>query len=247
MNMQGLKANLKFHWMNLGYSMLVFWVIMSLVMMFSVLINAMTAVSIGLFVSVTREGTTQAVSVVAAGFIAIVIYMIVVSLASQPENFSFLIGLGTSRRTFYAAQVVVLILVAFANSLIHALAFALESSILPMFGLQQLDYLEVYGLNLNLATLTLAQWMILTTVSAALMVVAALFYRYKSRNAIIVFVTLATAGVILPVTFGINIWGYFFRWLFANATVWELSGKLLLVSAVFWIIGWLIIRRTEAR
>jgi hypothetical protein len=248
MNTHGLKANLKYHQLNLGPSVLIFWTIVILVMGFSIVMNAVSEnVSIGLFVSQTGDDVYRAVSVVASAFIAVMIYTVVISLVSQPENFSFLIGLGSSRRSLYVSQVLALTFIAFLNALIHVSAFALESAVLPLLGLNQLDYLQVYGFRLNLVSLILVQGLILSLVSAVFMVIAALFYRFRSRTNIIVFIAGMAASIILPRSFGASIWGRLFRWLANNASPADLSWKLLLLTLLFWGLGWLVVRRTEAR
>jgi hypothetical protein len=248
MNTHGLKANLKYHQLNLGPSVLIFWAIVFLVMVFSILVNAASEnVSIGLFVSQTSDDVYRAVSVVASAFIAVMIYTVVISLVSQPENFSFLVGLGSSRHALYVSQVLALTFIAFVNALIHVSAFALESAVLPLLGLNQLNYLQVYGFRLNLVSLILVQWLILSLVSAVFMVIAAVFYRFRSRTNLIVFIAGMAASIILPRSFGASVWGRLFQWLSNNTSPADLSWKLLLLTFLFWGLGWLVVRRTEAR
>ena len=244
---QGYQSNLKAHRLNFVPGVLIFWGIVFLVMALSIVINITTEASVGLFVSHTVEGVSREVSVVAAAFIAVVIYMVVLGLALLPENFSFLIGLGSSRRAFYTGLITAITLAALANAVIHSAAFGLESLILAQTRLTQLDYLNVYGFQLNLLSLTFVQWFIFTAVGAFFLFVAAVIYRFRSRNALIALVTLAAVSVVLPFSLGISVWGRLFRWVATNASIFQLSGKLLLITLISWGLGWLVVRRMEAR
>ena len=244
---KGYLANLKAHQLGFLPGVLIFWGIVFLVMAGSLIVNLTTEASVGLFVSHTVEGVSREVSVVAAAFIAVMIYMTVIGLALLPENFSFLIGLGSSRRAFYAGLISAITLAALANAVIHSAAFGLESLILARTSLTQLDYLNVYGFQLNLFSLTFIQWLIFTAVGAFFLFVAAVIYRFRSRNALIAFVALATTSVILTVNLGISTWGRLFRWLTNNANLYQFSGKLLVITLISWGLGWLVVRRMEAR
>lgn len=242
-----LRSHMKFHQLTLLPSLLIFWAIVAIVMVLSILVNAMTDVSVGLMVSVTRDGRTEAVSVVAAAFIAVLIYTVVISLVTQPENFSFLIGLGSSRRAFFIAQVIAVTTVSMINGFVHSLAFALESIILPLAGLQQLDYLQVYGFQLDFFTLAPLQGMVLMLVASVFMFIAAAFYRFRSRNALIALIAGVLFSLVLPRSLGVPPWRLFYQWLMDNATVGELSWKLMLMTMFFWGLAWQVIKGTEAR
>ena len=244
---QGYRSNLKAHQLNFLPGLFIFWGIVFLVMAFSIIINITTDASVGLFVAHTTDGVTREVSVVAAAFIAVAIYMIVLGLALLPESFSFLIGLGSSRKGFYAGLVTALTLAALINAVIHSAAFGLESLILAQTRLTQLDYLSVYGFQLNLFSLTFVQWLIFTAIGAFFLFVAAAIYRFRSRNALIALIAVATASVVLPVNLGVSTWGRLFRWITTNASLYQFSGKLLLISLLFWGLGWLVVRRMEAK
>lgn len=244
---QDYQSNLKAHQLNALPGLFIFWGIVFLVMTFSMIINIVTDMSIGLFVVQNNDGITREVSVVAAAIVAVVIYMIVLGLSLLPENFSFHIGLGSSRKGFYAALITAITLIALVNAVIHTAAFGLESLILAQTTLRQLDYLNVYGFRLNLISLTLIQWLLFTAVGAFFTFVATSIYRFRSRNALLALVALATASVLLPVSLGISTWGRLFSWIANNASPFQLSGKLLLITLVSWGLGWLVMRRMEAR
>lgn len=244
---QGYQANLKAHQLNFVPSVLIFWGIVFLVMALSILINITTEVSVGLFVSHTVEGVSREVSVVAAAFIAVAIYMMVLGLSVMPESYSLHIGLGSSRRGFYTSLITAVTLAALINAVIHSAAFGLESLILAQTRLTQLDYLNVYGFQLNLVSLTFIQWLIFTAVGAFFLFVASVIYRFRSRNALIAMATLAAVSVVLPVSLGISTWGRLFQWITHNASLFHLSGKLLLITLISWGLGWLVVRRMEAK
>ncbi len=241
------QSNLKAHQLNFLPGLFIFWGIVFLVMAISIIVNILTDMSIGLFVVQNTDGVTREVSVVAAAIVAVVIYMIVLGLSSLPENFSFHIGLGSTRGGFYTSLVTAITLIALVNAVIHTGAFSLESFILAQTTLRQLDYLNVYGFQLNLISLTFIQWLLFTAVGAFFTFVATAIYRFRNRTALIALVTLATASVVLPVTLGISTWGRLFGWIATNASPFQLSSKLLLVTLISWGLGWLVVRRMEAR
>lgn len=244
---KGYQSNLKAHRLNFIAGLSVFWGIVFLVMALSIVVNITTDMSVGLFVVQHNDDITREVSVVAASFVAIVIYMIVVGLALLPETYSFYIGMGSSRKNYYKGLVTVLVLVSLINALIHSTAFGVESLILAQTRLQQLDYLNVCGFQLSLVSLTVIQWLIFTATGAVFTFVAALLYRFRGRNTLVAMAVVGAILLVFPTFFGVSLLGRLVRWVISNASPLQLSGKLLLVSLTSWGLGWLVVRRMEAR
>ncbi len=266
MMLNSIKSNLIFHKNNSLTGILIFWAILLTIMILSLFINTATDATVGLFISHHSEqvnettihlGTgpegdgmqnNKTVSTAAAAFPAIIIFSIIIGLISQPENYSFLIGLGSSRRAFFIAQVIALTLIGYVNAAIFTLAYTAESVILPMIGLHQLNFQPFYAFTMNAFTSFIFQGLTFSLVSAFFMLIAALFYRFGGVPTIIGFVALITISTILPDN--LKEWLFYspIEWFFVgNSSLWILLPKLLLMLLILWSIGWMILRKTPAK
>lgn len=256
--------NLLFHKKNAFPSVAILWGILILVITLSTIVNVYTETTVGLFFSVTENDASvsagtmpdnqnnadsfTAVSSAGAALVALMIFSVVIGLISQPENFSFLLGLGSSRKAFFLAQMTALTAVGFINATLHSAAIFIESMIFPLINLHQINYFDLYNFSTNYLTLTLTQGLLFTLVSSVCVVISALFYRYKSRNLIIFFVAGIVFGTAVPLQLAETLFGSSFRWFFLNnPTALVFAGKIILLLAIFWSLSWLIIRRTPAR
>ena len=243
MNHRSIKANFTFHRLNMLPGLLIFWGVMGLVLTVVTILNTHPRISVGVFMTSSAGG--DKVSMIASLFLAIVIYTIVVAVSSHSENFSLLTGMGSSRRAYYLSFITSLAMVSLLNATVMTLGFMLEKAVLPMLGLQQLDYLAVYSQQFNNLMLTMVHFFLLTLISSFFVMVSAYFYR-NQRRAVNLLILAAVMITLFTGNLRSGIWGNLLNWMTNNASAFTLSGKLLLISLIFYGTGWLLVRKSEA-
>ena len=242
MKRHALKANLAFHRLNIVPGLVIFWIIVGMVTAIGTALNTNPNISVGVFM--TR--TNGQISTVASIFVAILIYTVVVSLISHPENYSLLLGMGSTRKAFYLGQIIALAGVALLNAVLMTTAFWLEGLILPVLGMAQLDYMAVYSLRLNHLWLTLIHFAMLVLLSAVCVLITTFIYR-SQRIVVNIGMILVIVATLLVSPLRSGLWGNLLHWVSNHTGALSLSGKLVLLALVVYGIGWLILRRTEAR
>lgn len=244
MKNRSLKANFTFHRHNMLPGLLIFWAVMGLVLGTFTLLNTHPRISVGVFMTSSAGG--DKVSMIASLFLAILIYTIVIAVSSHPENFSLLTGMGSSRKAYYVSFITSLAIVSLLNATVMTLGFMLEKAVLPMLGLQQLDYLVVYSQQFNNMMLTMVHFFMLTLISSFFVMVSAYFYKSPNK-AVHLLIFAAIMITLFTGDLRSGIWGNLLDWMTNNANAFTLSGKLLLLSLVFYSTGWLLVRKSEAR
>lgn len=245
-----IKAHARFHWMNTKNGFLGFGMVMCVLIGIGLIFNASYSRDgnvLGSFGISHYSNGAYSSSLVGIGIIVVPIYMIVVALSSIPESFGHLISLGSTRKSIYQGVVLYDGVLALVLMILQCLAFQIEGVVYWMMGWNHLPVREIFENSTvtDIFSFGILYFSILMGIASLVTLASSFFYKVNHR-------------ILRTLVIGLMVFGLFnervrqaisslWAWIFNNQAMYLTSLKLILLSVLLFLAGWLFMRRAEVK
>ncbi len=253
--MEGLKRQFKYQFMDLKKAFIIFWVIVIAINILLYFLNTKVG-SNGSFgtseiiTKINADGqvtTIRYLSVASSNIIAIGIFIIVCCMVMYYECFPIAIGFSSTRKNFYIGVLVHNIILSFAMAVIEGILLKLDRYIIKAMGEQTLDKFLMFNLKTsNVLYIISVLFLIFLLLCSVFNLLGAILYKWGYKFWIGFFIVWMIIA---------NMFASELILIFKNAidSILKFDGlplfsvKIILTSAVLYVLGWPLIRRIAVR
>lgn len=240
--MKGTKRAIRYQLKESKQSIIKFWLIMIIVIIFQILMNKYTRMRMGVSF---EENMSVSLSIMIANFIAIVVYFIVYSYEMYYKQFPLALNFSVTRKDFFKSMVINNMVFSFIFAVIQSVLLKLDPLIVKATGSTPIYDLKVFNLEFDsLIFLIISLFLAFITFITLWNLMAALNYKLGP----ILWIGIGVISFISTLFIGFNIFDLIFpgKWLNSRLDIIQFI-IILGINFVMYIIIYFTLINTNAK
>jgi hypothetical protein len=251
--MEGFKRQLKFLVYDSKRQFIVFWIVVLLFNILGYYINYRTGDGGGFGMVHGQaielaDGSSKViryVNVAAGNIIPAMIFLFIYNLMMYGENFTTAVGFSSTRKDFYRAVIANNIIICASMAVIETVLLKLDIVILRLLGISPLTKISYFDTQVVNILFVFFMIFLQALIFCALMnLLAVLTYKFTIKLWLIIGAVLIAVMYFYPT---VSVIGKFLKITFYYGGFMSFTIKILLISGIMYLLGWIFVRRMDVR